>query len=349
MLHSSRDTRRAMDSQRWTVGVDFGGTTIKAGLVGASGRVTRLCALSSGGIGRPGPFVETLGKAIEALAQSVGVRPAQLRGVGVGAPGPVDVARGVVHLLVNVPGWHNVPLGARLERRLGCPCAVDNDVNLFTLGEWRFGAGHGARSLVGLTLGTGVGGGLMCDGALYRGASGAAGEVGHMVIDPRARRCGCGARGCLEAHVGTSAILHLARAALQRGAPTLRAVWKRCGGRLTPAMVAQAANRGDAAARRVWRDVGHALGIGVANLVNALNPDCIVIGGGVAKAWPHFAPTMLATVRAQAMRVSVEAVRIVRAQLGDSSGILGAAVLVWDETASKGHGTRDTGRGRDVQ
>ena len=313
-----------MRARKWTVGVDFGGTNIKVGLVRADGRVVRTQLLSSKGIRRPASFTEGVSGVVESLAQSVGVRASQLCGVGVGAPGPVDTARGVVHSMVNVSGWREVPLGRQLERRLRCRCVVDNDVNLVALGEWRFGAGRNARYLVCLTLGTGVGGGLLFEGALYRGASGAAGELGHMVIDPTGPRCGCGARGCLEAHVGTAAILSLGRRAIRQGARPL-----------TPELIAHAAQHGNARARRVWVEVGRRLGIGLANLVNLLNPDRIIIGGGVANAWRFFYPTMMATMRSQAMDVPGRAVRVVRARLGNHAGIVGAAVLVWNETGER--------------
>lgn len=314
---------------RWTVGVDFGGTNVKAGLVSPAGRVVATRILSSRAIGRPARFVEGLGEAVEALARSVGSRPRQLAGVGVGAPGLVDVERGVVHSLVNVPGWHRVPLRRLLERRLGCRCAVDNDANLVALGEFTFGAGRGAQCLVCLTLGTGVGGGLIVNGALHRGASGAAGEAGHMVIDPRGPRCACGARGCLEAHVGTAALLRMGRRAIRRRAGPLRMLVRQAGGRLTPALLSQAARRGDAAARRIWVEFGRFLGMGLGSLVNLLNPDRIVLGGGVAGAWPLFYPTLIRTVRAQAFDTSARAVRMVRARLGGHAGIVGAAVLLW--------------------
>ena len=317
-----------MERQKWVVGVDFGGTNTKVGLVSASGRVVRTAVFSSCDIASPARFLEAISGAAESLARSVGMRPAQLRGLCVGAPGPVDVERGVIHSMVNVPGWREVPLGPRLERRLRCRCLIENDVHLFALGEWRFGAGRGARALVCLTLGTGVGGGLIFDGRLYRGAVGAAGELGHMVIDPRGRRCACGARGCLEAQVGTAALLSLGRRAIRQGSEPLCSLVRQARGRLTPELLAAAARRGDRAARQVWVDIGHSLGVGLGNLINLLNPDRIVLGGGIANAWSLFSPGLLRTVRAQAMDVPARAVRIVRAQLGSHAGIVGAAVLL---------------------
>lgn len=318
--------------REWTVGVDFGGTNIKAGLVDRQGRVVRTEVLDAKRRGRPQAFVPALSRTVKGLARSVGVPTSRLRGVGIGAPGLIDVPRGVVHHLVNVPGWRNVPLARRLTERLGCPCVVDNDVNLVALGEWSLGAGRGAHHLVCLTLGTGVGGGLVLGGRLYRGASGSAGEIGHMVVEPGGRRCACGSRGCLETLVGSAAIVRAARAALLQGARTLRRLTRQAHGPLTPEVVYQAAASGDRAAQRIWSEVGCWLGVGIANLVNLLNPDRVVIGGGVAGAWRFLAPAMQRTVRAQAMVVPGRAVRIVHGQLGDKAGVIGAAVLVWQST-----------------
>ena len=320
---------------KWTVGIDFGGTMIKAGLVDPHGRVAAERVLSSRAAGRPAQFLAAAVVLVETLAAGAGVRPRQLRGVGIGAPGPVDIERGVVHTLVNVPGWREVPLRRALERCFGCPCAVENDAKVFALAEARFGAGRGTRHLIGVTLGTGVGSGLVLNGTLYRGASGAAGELGHTVIDPRGRQCGCGARGCLEAHVGTEAILALARRAIRRRAGPLRTLAREARGRLSPELVSRAAEQGDAAARGVWVEVGRSLGVGLGNAVNLLNPERIVIGGGVANAWPFFLPSLLRTLRAQAMEVSARTVRVVRARLGARAGIVGAAVLVWNEAPGR--------------
>ena len=320
-----------MKPSEWTVGVDFGGTNVKIGLVTATARVHQTLVIASKQLVTPTAFINGVCDVVMSLARSVGIRTSQLRGVGVGAPGPVDVTRGMVHSLVNVPGWHNVGLRRPLERRLKCPCLIDNDANLFTIGEWCAGAGRGAQVLVGLTLGTGVGGGLVCDGALYRGASGSAGELGHMVIDADGWRCGCGRRGCLEAHIGTRAILRMAREAMRRHHGALRTLAQRARGGLTPELVSRAAERGDASARAVWAAMGRSLGIGLSNIVNALNPDRIVIGGGVAQAWRFFAPAMITTVRAEAMAMPRGAVRIVRARLGPDAGIIGAAVGLWQD------------------
>ena len=303
------------------MGVDFGGTNIQVGCVTATGRVARQLVLATRDHATPARFVDGLHAAIRQLTRPEGARRTRLRGVGVGAPGLIDGSRGIIHRLVNVPGgWRGVPLARLLERRLGCPCAVENDVNVIALGEWRYGAGRGTRHSVYVTLGTGVGGGLVIDGALVRGASGSAGEIGHTTVDPEGPRCPCGSRGCLEALVGTAAILRRARQAMPHR------------GRLSPEALSQAARGGDRAARRIWRDVGVSLGIGLSNVINLLNPERIVLGGGVANAWPWFGPSLRATVRRRAFAVPRRACRIVRASLGERAGIIGGAVLVWDKT-----------------
>jgi len=323
-----------MMRRAWAVGVDFGGTNIKYGLVDRRGRVAASVSLPTRAFARPQAFIEGTVRTVERLARSAGVRTTQLRGVGIGAPGLIDGRRGVVHSLVNVPGWREVPLAARLSRRLGVRVAVDNDANLFALGEWRWGAGRGARDLVCLTLGTGVGGGIVIGGRLYRGVRGTAGEIGHMVIDAGGPRCGCGRRGCLEALVGTAAILRLGRGAMSHSS-RLRALVRAAHGRLMPRLIGRAARAGDPAARRVWVEIGRRLGVGLANLVNLLNPERIVIGGGVSNNWTLFAPAMRKTLRAEAMDVPGRTVRVVRTALGDRAGILGAAVLVWEEAGTK--------------
>ena len=315
----------------WTVGVDFGGTTIKVGLVDDQGRIRNTRVLPTRQYGAPKAFAASVAAAAASMARLRGVSLRRLRGIGIGAPGAVDVARGIVLHCVNVPGWTNIPIARWLTQRLGCPCAVNNDANAFALAEWRLGAGQGAAALIGMTLGTGVGGGLVWDGRLINGPTGSAGELGHMVIDLGGPRCGCGRRGCLEALVGTAAILRLARAVLHSGEGRLGAYVRRAG-RLAPRVLGDAARAGDGPSCRAWETIGVRLGIGLANLVNILNPDRIVIGGGVANNWGLFAPAMHRSLRAEALPAPGRHVRVARGRLGDRAGILGAAVLIWERS-----------------
>ncbi len=308
-------------------GVDFGGTNIKLGLVTREGRVIAQRMLLTRQHAQPRTFVEGLTAAFTALTRATRSR---LRGVGIGAPGLIDARRGAIFQLVNVPGgWRGVRLGSLVERRLGCPCAVDNDANVVALGEWSFGAGRGTQHSVCVTLGTGVGGGLVMNGRLVRGAIGSAGEIGHTSIALTGPPCACGRRGCLEAFVSTRAILRRARRAIRGGASVLRSLVAR-EGTLTPEVVARAAASGDRAARQIWQEVGVSLGRGLANVINLLNPERVVLGGGVAKAWRFFAPSMHATLDVYAFDAPLNAVRVVRAQLGDRAGIIGGACLAWE-------------------
>ena len=309
-------------------GVDFGGTNIQLGLVTRQGRVVAQKTLLTRAHADPAAFVEGVASTLRVLAHAKGAR---LRGVGVGAPGLIDVRRGVIAQLVNVPGrWRGVRLGALMGRRLGCPCSIDNDVNAVALGEWSFGAGRGTEHSVYVTLGTGVGGGLVVNSRLVRGAIGSAGEIGHTSIALAGPLCACGRRGCLEAFVSTRAILRRARRAIRGGAAVLRSLVEGHG-TLTPEVVARAAASGDRAARQIWHEVGVSLGRGLANVINLLNPQRIVIGGGVAKAWRFFAPSLHATLNLYAFDAPLKAVRVVRAQLGDRAGIIGGACLAWEK------------------
>jgi len=329
---SSRSPR-SLRSRFPTVGIDFGGTNIKLGLVSFEGRVLASDVLPTQAFLNPQALIDGLHARTMALAAGLGVRrPTRFAGAGIGAPGLIDVRRGVVHQLVNVPGrWREVPLGPRLGARLGCRCVVDNDANVVALGEWRFGAGRGARDGVYVTLGTGVGGGLVVNDRLVRGASGSAGEIGHTIVRAGGAACACGGRGCLEAYLGTTALVRTAARLARSGRSPALARFVRHGDALSPSLISRAAAAGDPAARRVWQEFGRLLGLGLSSLVNALNPERIVIGGGIAKAWPWFIADTREALAEQAFAVSARAARIVRAALGSHAGIIGGAALVWEQ------------------
>lgn len=324
-----RTSNKRMGLREWTIGVDFGATNIKIGCVTPRGRVVRSLVLPARTHATPQTFLNGVEGAMDHLCAQLSIRRSQVRGVGVGVPGLVDGSRGVIYRLVNVPGgWPGVPLRRLLERRLRCLCAIENDVNAVALGEWRFGAGRGTRHSVYVTLGTGVGGGLVVDGRLVRGITGAAGEIGHTGVQLNGPRCACGRRGCLEAFVGTAGIVRRARQAIRAGSRRLTHLAIRHGGNISPELVSQAARAGDRAARDIWQEVGYYLGAALANVVNLLSPERIVIGGGVANAWPWFGGRLRTTIRDLAFTVPASACQIVRAQLGDDAGIIGGAMLI---------------------
>lgn len=309
------------------LGVDLGGTKILTALVDAGGRVLareRVVTPSRG----PEGVVDAIVGTVERVCAAAGVPLAAVAGVGVGAPGPMDPHTGVVFEPPNLPGWRDVPLGAMLAARLRARVFVENDANAAAMGERWMGAGRGADDLIYITISTGVGGGLVLRGRLYHGVTGTAGEVGHMVIDPSGPRCACGRTGCLEALASGTAIARAARAAVEGGARTTLAALP--AEAVTAEAVAAAAREGDAVAREVYARAARALGIGIANLVNLLNPALVILGGGVADAGELLFGPVRRIVREEAFERPAAAVRIVPAGLGGLAGVVGAAAVVRD-------------------
>ena len=321
--------RTQTNSDRYVVGVDLGGTNIVVGVMPIDG--SRELAVRSqptraegGADGVVDRIVEMIEGAIADTMAVTGATRAQFDGVGIGSPGPLDRARGIVIITPNL-GWRDFPLRDRVAERVRLPATLDNDANCATLGEWWCGAARGARNVVGLTIGTGIGGGLILNGQLYHGASDVAGEVGHATIDSNGRRCKCGNYGCLEAYASGPAIAERAREALAiYGQSLLRDL---VGGELsqiTAATVYDAAHQGDAVARDVVRDTARFLGTGVANLVNVFNPDMVVIAGGVTQAGEALFEPLRGEVRNRAFAPAVNACQIVPGTLSGTAGVVGA-------------------------
>lgn len=248
--------------------------------------------------------------------------------IGIGVPGLYDPTTNVVRFLPNLPTtWPGVPLGPHIAARLGRPTALVNDARAFTLAEATFGAGREGHIVVGITLGTGIGGGVVIDGRLLLGLDGTAGEVGHQIIDLNGPSCGCGSRGCLEAHASGPAIAALGMKAVRQGRTTaIRDLVEGDLNRITPEVIVRAAELGDAVAREILEEVGIYLGIGVANLITLFSPDVVVIGGGVAQAGDWLFRPIRETVRRRARVTPLERVRIAPAALGTQANAIGAAV-----------------------
>ncbi|HEX7120905.1 MAG TPA: ROK family glucokinase [Gemmatimonadaceae bacterium] len=313
----------------YLVGVDLGGTNIVAGALPEDGsdvialrsEPTRADQGAEAVIDRIVRIIDTV--IAETIAQT-GARRDQFVGIGVGAPGPLDRKRGIVVTTPNL-GWTNYPLRDVIADRTGIPVRIDNDANCATLGEWWLGAARGADNVVGMTIGTGIGGGLILNGRLYHGASDVAGEIGHTTIDVTGRRCKCGNYGCLEAYASGPSIAERAREAVASLDDSL--LVKMVDGqleRLTAAIVYEAAKRGDETALDVVRETARFLGAGVANLLNIFNPDVVVIAGGVTQAGDPLFEPLRREVRKRAFRPAVEAVRIVPGELPGSAGVVGA-------------------------
>jgi glucokinase len=276
--------------------------------------------------------------------------PGRLAAIGVSFGGPVDAARGLVRLSHHIPGWEEVPLAERLRAELGAPAAVDNDANVAALGEWRFGAGQGAASLLYATISTGIGGGWVLGGRIWSGADGMAGEIGHTIVRPGGRLCACGRRGCAEAEACGWAIAAKARGRLEAGSWKLdTGSWEPdsssvlltlAGGKseaVTAQMVAQAAAAGDVLAQDVLDDAARALGSALGAAISLMNPERVVLGGGVTKAGARWWRTVREEARATAFEQS--RADIVPAALGDDAPLWGAIALA-EEIA----GTSEIGR-----
>jgi glucokinase len=312
------------------VGVDLGGTNIVFGVVSADGS-TRLPVISKPTLASRGAdqVLETMISGIEEIIADAGKRTGAKRedflGVGVGAPGPLDRARGVVVVAPNLH-WNNYPLRDKIAERVHLHATLDNDANCATIGEWWLGAGRGSRHMLGLTIGTGIGGGLVIDGELFHGASDVAGEIGHTTIEMQGRRCACGNYGCLEAYASGPAIAERAREALSfDGAPSIMV--SLAGGdvaNITAETVFNAATQGDATAHEVVKETARFLGTGVANLLNIFNPEVVVLAGGVTAAGPRLFDPLISEVRRRAFRSAWEAMRIVPGELSGAAGVVGA-------------------------
>lgn len=308
---------------RYVIGVDLGGTRLRVALADLSGTIVRRrTVLTLAEEGRNAVIRRIVAEVRAVLEPSP--LPELLR-VAVAVPGPVDPWRGMVYRPPNLPGWGDLPLRQILEEDLTVPVLLGNDANLAALAEYRYGAGQGCRHLVYVTVSTGVGGGVIDAGRLLLGTWGGASEIGHMTIDLNGPRCSCGNFGCLEALASGTAIAQEAGRRIAAGSASI--LVERSHGeleRIDAAMVVAAAMRGDQLARSVVQWAGYNLGVGLANLMHLYDPQVIVVGGGVANAWDLLAPELGRAVRERAMEAYANRTQILRSQLGDDVGVLGA-------------------------
>ncbi len=319
---------KASEAQALTIGIDLGGTKIAAALVDSGGRILASARKPT----RPEKGPEAIVADIATLSASVSAqaegRP--IIGVGVGVAGQVDPATGAVFSAPNLR-WKNFPFQEHLETALHKPVSVLNDVQSATFAEWIHGAGRGVADLVCIFAGTGVGGGVVAQGQLVRGAAGSAGEVGHMTVSLAGPLCRCGNHGCVEAFAGGWAIAKRAQEAI-RADPDAGAVLLRLAGgdiqRVTAAIVARALNRADPLAKSIVKETGEALGAGAASIVNGFNPALLILGGGVVEGLPELVGIVEETIRRRALPAAAERLKIVRPQLGTHAGAIGAATWV---------------------
>ena len=321
---------------RFVLGIDIGGTNLVVGSVAEDGSSLR--ALGSEPTHAEAGQRDVLDRLITLAQRTIArtrqeVPGAEIMGVGVGAPGPLDTRSGIVLLTPNL-GWVNLPLRQIIHERLGLPAALDNDANCAVLGEWWRGAARGSKTAIGITIGTGIGGGIILDGKLFHGASDCAGEIGHTTIDTEGRRCKCGNYGCLEAYASGPNIAMRAVEEITAGAVSRLAGY--VGGdlkQITAQTVYQAAHDGDDLALEVVNDTAKFLGTGIANLLNIFNPEVVVVCGGVTLAGDHLFVPLRREVARRAFKPAVSVCRIVPCELAGTAGVYGAAKVFLDHRA----------------
>lgn len=312
------------------IGIDVGGTNVKIALVDKSGKIIYSNSVPTYAKMGYEYTVNNIKQAIKDLMKETNTIAKDIDGIGFDFPGQVDYKTGVVKLAPNIPGWVNVPIAQMIEEEFHIPTRIDNDVRCAALGEMKFGAGQGCENFVCITVGTGIGSGLVVNGQLVRGASNAAGEIGHIKLQMKdGLICGCGDTGCLEAYASGPSIVAMAQDYIKGGKSTkFREMAAAEGGEITPYMVAKAAEAGDPVAKRIFAIVGEYIGIGLTSVINLLNPEKVIIGGGIAEAGDLLLDPIRKTIKERAMVVAGSAVEIVPAQLGNSAGVIGASMLI---------------------
>ncbi len=319
-------------ASNYVIGVDLGGTNLRSILMDSKARVwIRDTRESLAGHGKETAIDQIVSsvRAVLEEAASMDISRPSISGVGVGCPGPLNTREGIVYFAPNLSGWTNVPLVRILRDRIQLPIFLENDANAAALGEWWMGAGRGVDDLVLLTLGTGIGGGIIIRGEVLHGAWDTAAEVGHMIIHESGLLCKCGARGHLEAYASATAVVTRTLAAIKQGKRTILKEWLE--GKLdnlSSELIFRAAGEKDELSCEIVEETARFLGIGIANLVNLFNPRLVILTGGMIPAGPLLLEPVRKYAREYSLKASIRGVRIVPAKLGADSGTIGAAVTV---------------------
>jgi glucokinase len=321
------------------LGLDLGGTNVKAGVTDATGKLLAHVSVSTGSGGKDLAaklVIERMIDAARQVTQKAGLKLSDVAAVGVLSPGQASLSRGVVYRSANLPLWRNVPLRSKVSKALGLPAVLENDANAAAYGEWWAGAG-GRRNLTNLfmfTLGTGVGGGIVYNGQVVRGAFDFGAEIGHMIMVPDGNRCGCGQRGCLEtyssaSYTGRRATDQLAASRKARKKSTLGKVFKDLG-KVTASDVAQHAKAGDKFATGIWNETCLVLALACINVCHFIDPQMIVLGGGMSQAGQFLVDTVEKHLKAQWWKMTPTTAKITLAKLGNDAGVIGAAGVAKD-------------------
>jgi glucokinase-like ROK family protein len=306
-------------------GIDMGATHLTVLIANFSAQVLAEKEIPFDIADGPKACIDQADRLLTELLNGANLELCRLAAIGLGVPGPIVTKAGMVLAPPLMPGWDRFPIRDTLEKRWGCPVSLNNDAELGVLGEWAYGAGRGAQNLAYIKVGTGIGAGLFMDGQIYRGATGSAGEIGHMTIDENGPLCICGNRGCLEAMAGGKAIAAKAREAIANNKRTELAGLSPVEG-ITVMEIAKAAARGDLVAQEILAEAGDQLGVAIASLVNLFNPDIVVVGGGVAQTGDLFLEPIRKAVQKRSLPAAAYAVRITTSLLGKRSSSMGAVV-----------------------
>lgn len=317
----------------YIIGVDLGGTNIVSLLMTGKGEIvsrdTRRTLAKEGKDKVLSQIVNSVKRILEESEAKLGISSKSIIGLGIGSPGPLSIKKGLVHFTPNLAGWTNVPLVDILKDKLALPIFLENDANAAALGEWWRGAGKDVDNLVLLTLGTGIGGGIIIQGEVFHGAWDTAAEIGHMIIHEGGLVCGCGKKGCLEAYASATGVIKRTLAAIREGKKSILAdAVKNRWENITCELVYKAAEKGDSLSRWIVEGTARYLGIGIASIVNVLNPEMVILSGGMIAAGALIFKPVRKYARENALAAAIEGVEIVPAALSGNSGAIGAAATV---------------------
>ncbi|MFO7900178.1 MAG: ROK family glucokinase [Planctomycetota bacterium] len=306
------------------VGIDLGGTNIKGGLVERDGTVLAKKSVRTEAAGGADHVIGRIAGLVDDVIAEGGAAKTDVVGVCVGSPGPLDGETGVIYEAPNL-GWYDVPLGEKLAPRVGLPVWIENDANVAAFGEAWVGAGRGLECVILLTLGTGIGGGIVLGGRLWRGVHGTGAELGHMTIDYDGVRCNCGSRGCIEAYASAPAVVRRMREAIDAGGESALRPAFDMGEEVEAKQVYEAAADGDALAREVMEQTGRFLGIAVASYVNIFDPNCVVLHGGMVNAGDMLLEPLVEEMNARSFESCRRGLRVLPSALKGEAGLVGAA------------------------
>ena len=316
-------------TQKYVIGIDLGGTFIKGGAISSDGEIVFRAKKESGAkAGHLQPVANML-EVVEQLSQKMGKDPEV---IGFGIPGAIFSEKGIVTKSPHFPHWTDFDLQASLKEKTGIPFIIDNDANAAALGEGWEGAGKGYKHFCCMTLGTGIGGGIVLNGSIWKGLTGMAGEVGHIIVEPEGWPCPCGGRGCLETYSSATGITKMAQEKFNErdNSKRLRELVDDDPDKITSELLCDLAKEGDHLSKSIFKEMGKYLGIGFADLINILNLELIIIAGGVLPAWEFFIHEAESQMKMRTYKIPGERVQIVKARCGNDAGLLGAAYMAWN-------------------